>query len=209
MKRARLHACLSHTAALLPAVGLVLSLFLSEPLSVLLLSLGAILFHELGHLCFFALCGLPLPRLTARGAGIRLLPATPLLPLQEGLICFGGPLFNFLAAFFLFRVVGGGFGTTGGGLHLLYGLFNLLPFANTDGERLLRLFLLFLFPKEGKRVCRFLSLALLVFLFFFCLFLYYLTGYGLCGLFFALFCYFSPEKETKTFFEISREKRRI
>ncbi|MBO5653500.1 MAG: hypothetical protein J6S44_04740, partial [Clostridia bacterium] len=118
---------LSRLASALPALGLVLSLFLSEPPAVLLLSLGAILFHETGHLFFFVLCGLPLPSLAASGAGMRLLPHQPLTPLSEGLIALGGPLFNLISAFFLLSF-GGSFGALAGGIHLLYGLFNLIPF---------------------------------------------------------------------------------
>lgn len=201
MKPSPLFLFLHHLSALLPAMTLTLFLLLSEPLAILLLSMSAILFHELGHLFFFALCGLPLPRLGARGAGLRLLPREPLLPCHELLVCLGGPLFNILGAWFLFRL-GSSFGVMGGGLHLLYGLFNLLPLASTDGERLLRLFLTFFFPARGKSVCQALACVLLILLFFFSLFLYYLTGYGLSVLFFSLFCYFSPKEDRKTFFEI-------
>ena len=192
---------LSRAAAVLPALGLVLSLVLSEPPAVLLLSLGAILLHETGHLCCFLLLGLPLPRVTALGAGMRLLPKLPLTPFEEGLVAVGGPLFNLLASL-LFFSLGGAFGALAGSLHLLYGVFNLLPFAATDGERILRLFLEFFFPSKGKRIVFFLSRLFLALLFFFSLFLFYLTGYGLCGLFFSLFTYFSPKEGTKTFFEI-------
>ena len=93
---------LSRLAAALPASGLILSLLLSEPPAVLLLSFSAILLHEAGHLCGFLFLGLPLPRLTARGAGMRLLPRLPLTPFEEGWIAFGGPLFNLLAALLFF-----------------------------------------------------------------------------------------------------------
>ena len=159
-------ACLSRIAAVLPATGLVLSLVLSEPPAVLLLSLGAILFHEAGHLCAFLFLGLPLPRVAARGAGMRLLPRLPLTPFEEGVVAFGGPLFNLVAAL-LFFSLGSDFGALGGSLHLLYGVFNLLPFAATDGERIARLFLEFLFPLRGKKIILFLSRLLLTLLFFF------------------------------------------
>ena len=187
----------------LPLAALCLYLFLSEPLAAVLLSFSAVLFHELGHLCCFVLTRTPLPRLAPAGAGIRLVPSLPLLPGTEALICLGGPLFNFLAAFFSFRLVRSGFGTLLGSLHLLYGVFNLLPFADTDGERLLRLLLLGLFGNKGKTAAAILSRAALIFFFFLCLFLYYLTGYGLCGIFFTLFFLFSSQSSRGTFFEIS------
>ena len=183
---------LTRLTAALPALGLVLSLVLSEPPAVLLLSVSAILFHEMGHLCCFLLLGLPRPALAANGTGVRLLPKLPLTPFEEGVIALGGPVFNLLASL-LFFSLGGGFGALAGSLHLLYGLFNLLPFAATDGERILRLFLGYFSPKAAKKTVLLLSRVLLTALFFFSLFLYYLTGYGLCGLFFSLFCYFSPE----------------
>ncbi len=187
----------------LPICSLFLFLILSEPISVLLLSLGAVLFHELGHLCFFVLSHTPLPHLAADGMGLRLVPSLPLLPRTEALICLGGPLFNFLAAFFSFRLIGGDFAMLLGSLHILYGFFNLIPFADTDGEKLLRILLLCFLGEKGEKVASFLACAFLAFFFFLSLFLYYLTGFGLCGLFFVLFRLFSLQNTVETFCEIS------
>ena len=123
---------------------------------------------------------------------MRLLPKLPLTPFEEGIIAFGGPFFNLIVSL-LFFSLGSAFGALAGSLHFLYGAFNLLPFASTDGERITRLFLDFFLPVSGKRIVFFLSRSFLALLFFFSLFLFYLTGYGLSGIFFSVFAYFSPK----------------
>lgn len=179
--------------SLLPLATVLFSLLFNESLSVLLLSVGAVLFHELGHLLAFYLF-LPLaPSLHATGAGLRLYTRVPIPPLAMTFILLCGPVSNLTVALLALRFGTGDFALLLAAVHLLYGIFNLLPFGKSDGERLLSLFFLSVFPQRGKKIARVISFAFLSLFFYFSLFLYFLSGSGLCGLLLSLFFFFNTE----------------
>lgn len=177
----------------IPALTLLLYLVLSEPPAVLLLFFGAVAAHEWGHLLAFHAIGVKHPVFTLTGVGARLSPRFPLLPWQEAVVALSGPLCNLLFAFFALRMGRGDFFLLLAALHLLFGLCNLLPFGMTDGERLLSLLLFRLVPKHAPRILRMGEVLFLSVFFYFSLFLHYLTGNGICGIFFCLF-FFLDEK---------------
>ena len=180
--------------AALPAVTLLAYLFLSEAPAVWLLFFSALAFHEWGHLCAFRLLRAEVPALRLVGVGARLSVRLPLLPWEEAVVALAGPFFNLLFALLALRFGRGGFFLLAAAVHLLFALGNLLPFGASDGERLLRLLLRRLLPRFAEEALRFLSLLCLAIFFYFCLFLYYLTGNGLCGVFFGLFFLLEEQK---------------
>ncbi|MBE6656239.1 MAG: hypothetical protein E7609_05170 [Ruminococcaceae bacterium] len=173
--------------ATLPAFTLLLYLFLSETPAVWLLFFSALAFHEWGHLCAFRLLRRDPPTLYFEGVGARLSATLPLLPWEEAVVVLTGPLFNIFFALLALRFGHGAFFLLAAAVHLLFGIGNLLPFGASDGERLLRLFFRRFFPRFAECAADFLCMACLAVFFYFSLFLYYLTGDGLCGVFFALF----------------------
>ena len=180
--------------AALPALSLLLYLFLSESPAMLLLFFGALVFHEWGHLCAFLLLGHPVPALSLTGAGMRLSSPLPLLPREELWIALAGPLFNLLAALAALRFGAGTFALSFAAVHFLFALGNLFPFGGSDGERLLSLFLSRFFPRAAARALRFFRALFLSFFFFCSLFLYYLKSSGLCGVIFSLFFLLEDKK---------------
>ena len=176
-------------ARLIPLGALLLSLILSEPPSILLMAAGAITLHELGHtLAFFLLTGV-LPSLSLDRFGLRLTSARPLLPREELWVALGGPLFNLLFGI-LFCKAGGDFFFSLGVMHFLFALFNLLPYEDSDGGRVFRLlFLRLLGRKRGRAASVLLSALVLAFFYFLSLYVFYFTGEGLSGVFFAIFSF--------------------
>ncbi len=179
----------TNNARLLPLGALLLSLVLSEPLSMLLMAAGAVLLHELGHtLAFFLLTG-SLPSLSPDRFGLRLLPPRPLLPFEELLVALGGPLFNLFFGICFCRV-GTDFFFSLGVMHFLFALFNLLPYEGSDGGRVFHLlFLRLLGRKRGRAASLLLSAAVLAFFYFLSLYVFYFTGKGLPCVFFSIFSF--------------------
>ena len=190
----RVRGALPRITASLPALLLLFYLLLSEPFSILLLFLGALIFHEWGHMVALRLLGTGRPALTPDGVGIRLIPARPLLAHEELIVALAGPLCNILFALFAIRLGNDPFFLLLATVHLLFGLGNLLPFGGCDGERCLFLLAAKLAPRRAEVITAVFSELCLCFFFFFALFLYYLTGNGLCGVFFSLFLLFEEQK---------------
>lgn len=176
----------------LPALTLLLYLLISEAPAVWLLFLAALALHEWGHLCAFRLVRASIPAFRFAGVGTRLSPTLPLLPKEEAVIAIAGPLFNLIFAFGALRFGRGDFFLLAAVTHFLFAAGNLLPFGATDGERLLRLLLERLFPTRATGLLFLISTFTLALFFYFSLYLYYLTGNGLSGIFFALFFIFLP-----------------
>ena len=176
-------------AALIPLFAILLSLVLSEPPSMLFMAAGAIILHEFGHVLVLFIITKEIPVLHLEGFGLRLMPARPLLPLEELAAALGGPLFNTLLGI-LFCRLGEEFFFSMGAMQFLFAFFNLLPYENSDGGRILHLLFLRLFPQKTARgVSVFISGAVLSFFYFLSLYVFYFTGNGLCGVFFAVFSF--------------------
>lgn len=192
-KRQKVFAFKKHTKSerlsWLPLFSLFLSLLLSEPPAMLMIALSAILLHECGHVLVLLLLTRAVPTLKAEKFGLRLFPSRPLLFFEELLAAMGGPVLNLLLGFFFCRQ-GTDFFFSMGAMHFLFAFFNLLPFENSDGERVFRLlFLRFLSQKKAEAASAFLSGASLSLLFFLSLFTFYFTGEGLSGVFFSIFSF--------------------
>lgn len=188
--KSHLHFCES-----LPAITLLLYLFLSEAPAVWLLFFGALALHEWGHIVAFRLVRRETPDLRLMGVGTRLSSPLPLLPWEEAVTALAGPLVNILFALLALRFGQGGFFLLFAVTHLLFAIGNLLPFGASDGERLLSLLLYRLFPHRASFLLSLISTLFLALFFYFSLFLYYLTGNGLSGVVFALFFLFSPTEQ--------------
>lgn len=200
---------LTTACTVLPSFSLALSLYLSEPIGILFMAIGAVLFHEWGHLIAFSLLTHRFPSLHIDRFGLRLCPDLPLLPREELFICLGGPLINILLGLVFCRYFGA-FGFRFGAIHFLLAFFNLLPFEGSDGGRMLRLLLLYRFPASvAQNALTFLSAAVLAFFFFLSLYTFYLTGNGLCGVFFAAFSFPWKALAGKDDFEGFKRKQEI
>ena len=176
----------------IPALSLLLYLLLSEPPAIWLLFFSALIFHEWGHLCAFFLLGICAPTFRLRGVGARLCADRPLLAREEALVALAGPLFNILLAVFSLCFLGD-FGFLCAAVHLLFAIGNLLPFGGCDGERLLRLFLLRTLGERGERITNVFRVFFLSLFFYLSLFLFFLTGNGLCGILFSVFFLLEPQ----------------
>ena len=114
--------------------------------TLVLVTLGVCLLHELGHgaALWATRAGLREVRLSA--AGMRMRPRRALLTRGQALaVCLSGPAVNLLAAALLWRVR-----HETALLHLAMGTFNLLPYRLLDGGTALGLFL----GDRGERVRR-------------------------------------------------------
>ena len=187
-------ASLSRITDALPATLLLSYLLLSEPPATLLLFASALVFHEWGHVTAFLLLGIGRPTLMPEGVGVRLLPARPLLPREDFIVTAAGPLCNILFALAAIRLGSGPFCLLLATVHLIFGIGNLLPFGGCDGERCLSLLLGGIFPRKFQKITATVSEFFLSFFFLVSLFLYYLTGNGICGIFFTLFLLFEEQK---------------
>jgi len=106
--------------------------------------LAAAAMHEGGHLLALRLCRVPVEgvRLGAFGAEIRAPGAARLSYGRELAVTLAGPAVNLLAAPLLAAVslrADWAWGFLFAGVHLLLGLYNLLPVPPLDGSRALRL----------------------------------------------------------------------
>ena len=190
----------------LPSAALLLSLCLSESPAFLLMAVGAVLLHEAGHLFFFLLLTREPPSLLPSSFGIRMYAARPLLPHEETLITLAGPLINLSVGFFACRA-GGEFLFSLGAMHFLFAFFNLLPMGGADGERLLRLLFSRLLGKErGETGVTLFSAFFSSFFFFLSLYVFYLSGLGLSGVFFAVFSF--PWQKVFTLDDLRENERK-
>lgn len=106
-----------------------------------LLGISACCVHEFGHLIFAKLLRVKVNRLTLYGAGMKLNAETFGQPfMTELFLLFAGILFNMLAAVICFAF-GNEYLNVFAIVNLLTALFNLLPFDNFDGGRIILLLL--------------------------------------------------------------------
>lgn len=110
---------------------------LFDPTGIALMGIGASLLHELGHLTLLWLFDCKPSKLSFELAGITVIKSGYRLSVcREVLVLLAGSGINLLLAFCCFR-----WAPTFAAVHLLLGLFNLLPFPMLDGGKLLNLFL--------------------------------------------------------------------
>ena len=173
----------------IPPVSLFLSLLLSEPPPMLLMALSAVCLHEGGHILVFSFLMHETPVLSLDVLGMRLLSQRPMHRREEALVALGGPLANLLVGL-LFLRLGTPFFLSFGITQLLFGFFNLLPMASSDGERLLSLLLYArLSVRHAEGILLFVSVFTLAFLALLSLYSFYFTGNGLAGVFFSVFSF--------------------
>ncbi len=128
-----------------------------------LMGLVACMLHELGHLLMFFLVGHTPREISFEASGIRLCKTSPLICYpKELLVLLSGSAVNLLLClvFYLFLPTPGGL--LFAAVHLVLGLFNLLPVGTLDGGRIVRLLLLLkLTPDRADRICVILSCLIL------------------------------------------------
>ena len=156
---------------------------------MLLMMLSAVVFHELGHvLLFYAYTRRP-PSLRVDRFGLRLVSDAPLLSAEEFMIAAAGPAVNLALGLLLCRM-GDAFFFSLGTMHFLFALFNLLPYEGADGGRMLLILLRrFFSSRTAEGIFIFASAGTLAFFYFLSLYLFYFTGEGLIGVFFAAFSF--------------------
>ncbi len=127
---------------IIPATLFCLMLIL-QPLKLTMLSLLAATVHECGHLLAAHLLNIPLRSLciSTMGATIRI-RGSLISYKKEWLLCAGGPLANFLCAFFTYIALQLGGSESEGGwwfvaVSVMLGALNLLLAEGFDGGRML------------------------------------------------------------------------
>ena len=156
---------------LLPSLLWALPLLLFSTPAELCMIASAVLLHEGGHVAALLFFGRGATRLRGEATGFRLLPRTMLPYHQELLAALAGPAANLL--FFLFTAGVSSFPMTVlRGVHLFYGLSNLLPLGTTDGGRALFDLLALCLPlPAAEKISRGVTFSLGGILFFSLLFL--------------------------------------
>ncbi len=116
-------------------------LFAKSPLSELLLFLGAILLHEMGHLAALLHFGIRPKQLTLSCLGAQIEMCDPYLAYKkEAHVFLAGPLAGFLGcilAWLFLRYHFTRYGMLFFSFNLLLSLFNLLPLKSLDGGKAL------------------------------------------------------------------------
>ncbi len=122
-------------------------------------ALLAVFVHEAGHLIALCCLGKAPAALCFSAEGICLFEnKKPLAPLFEAVVLLSGSGANFLSALWLWYGVGSERAVHIAALHVLLGVFNLLPAASLDGGKLLSLCLSrFLLPDAVYRITAFFS----------------------------------------------------
>lgn len=153
---------------ILPAAAALLFVLIAEPPRYSLPLLGAIAWHECGHLAALRLfCG-RFGKIRPVPFGLSLALGNTLISYKkELLVCAAGPLANFLAAG-VAVLLAHGLGRCQDWLffflvcNLLLGLVNLLPVKTLDGGRMVLCLLLMLtLPHRAERIAQGLSLCLI------------------------------------------------
>lgn len=107
----------------------LISFFIIEPTSYLLIILSAVLCHELGHLILMRCFSVDIASVTLLPLGIDIRPGTRLISYRrQAMISLGGAAVNILL-FLIFRLNSPFLAYT----NLLYAVFNLLPIKGLDG----------------------------------------------------------------------------
>lgn len=108
-----------------------------------LLGLAACIWHELGHLLFMKLRGIPVKRMVFYGAGIKIIPDKLIDFTGFGtsfLILIGGSGANFTLASALW-LINSPEARLFAAINALIGTFNLLPLQYLDGGKIILLFI--------------------------------------------------------------------
>ncbi|MBC8546650.1 site-2 protease family protein [Clostridiaceae bacterium NSJ-31] len=124
----------------------------------------AALLHELGHLVVMYRFGQAPRSIDFVSFGIRIQkrPSTAVSYGKEIAIYLAGPLVNLMTAGVLLCLAGGRF-TQLSLIHLLMGLYNLLPIGALDGGMIVRnLASCFSDPRRAEKICRTVSLLFLI-----------------------------------------------
>lgn len=117
--------------------------------------LSACIWHELGHLLFMRLCGIPIKRMVFYGAGIKIIPDKLIDFTGFGtglLVLIGGSGANLLLASGLW-LVNSPEARLFAAINALIGTFNLLPLQYLDGGKIILLLI--------RRLCSFGTACLL------------------------------------------------
>lgn len=149
----------------------VLALFcLLDAPELALSAICACIIHECGHILSTVLCGIKINKIIFWTGGVKIQTDSRLTSLSSDIfILLSGPFFNLISAGFYY--LSGCYSPFS--VHLVLGLFNLLPFSNLDGGAVIRKVLEYneLTPDRLMKIIGIIS-TLLIILFF------YFTGTG-------------------------------
>ncbi len=119
-------------------------LFSIEGTSYIVLGLIACMLHELGHIAFMCIFGVPPKEMYFYGAGIKIIPnyTRTLSVRRELVILLAGSFSNLLIFAVIYFFSRGSFqAQLFSAINLIIGIFNLIPFRHFDGGRILELLL--------------------------------------------------------------------
>lgn len=118
-------------------VAVLLFACLYDPTGIALMGLGASMLHELAHFFFLWMFRCRPNKLSFELAGVTVVKSGyQLTRCKELLVLLAGSGFNLLAAWCCFS-----WAPVGAAVHLLVGVFNLLPFPALDGGKMVSLLL--------------------------------------------------------------------
>ncbi len=124
------------------------------------------LIHEMGHILSFRLIGGKIKRIYFVGFGICIEKEGELSYKQDIFVAAGGPIINLMIGACLIHFTNGFF-RYAGSAGIIYGIFNLLPLAPLDGEKIVSGFLYghfdYLSAKRISMVIKWITLLLISF----------------------------------------------
>ncbi len=107
---------------------------------IVILTLSALVIHELGHALGYLLHGRPVPSMRVCKDGLRLATQGMICYRHQLFVALCGPMANLLSCVFCLLFIGvfGDFALTFSQIHLLLAISNLLPVKGRDGDVMLR-----------------------------------------------------------------------
>lgn len=149
------------------------------------------LLHECGHIIATIICKIPIKELAFKPFGIRMRLRTSLELVcfkNKLIILFGGSFTNFI--FFLLFWAAFGKISDYAIVHLITGVFNLLPSGTLDGGRILEQILSLKIPEHrAKLFCDIISMIFAILLFVLGLFILMRTKYNISLLITAIYLF--------------------
>lgn len=144
--------------------AVVTVMLLIDKTGLSLMGLAACMLHELGHLLAFFLVGHTPKEISFEASGIRLVKTSSLLCYpKELLVLLAGSAANLVLSLAFYRLLPTPGGMLFAAVHLVLGLFNLLPVGALDGGRIVKLLLLlFCAPDRADKISRAISLLVVL-----------------------------------------------
>ncbi len=176
------------TKRLLPSLFWILLIFSFDELQIALLSLTAILIHEVGHFVFLNIIGKKSSRMRSALNGLRIKGTQRMNYEEEFLLYLSGPVANLLAAVLIYfsPTIPSDFSNAFVTINLATAISNLLPIQGYDGYGMIRS-LLALHSKSADYITLLTKISFSFQVTLCLLSLYFMARYGGCYWIFTVF----------------------